>query len=67
MNPSRAVQITILLIGFNSALLALHALCRAQDLEVEEVEEFDEIQKLQHQGINAGDIKVRRACCNFSI
>lgn len=25
---------------------------------MEAVEEFDEIEKLQHQGINAGDIKV---------
>lgn len=33
------------------------ALRRVAEDEAMEVEEFDEIEKLQHQGINAGDIK----------
>lgn len=33
---------------------------RQADDAMEAVEEFDEIEKLQHQGINAGDVKVFR-------
>ena len=35
---------------------------RAQD-DTPMEEEFDEIEKLQHQGINAGDIKVCSSLC----
>jgi hypothetical protein len=38
---------------------------RAQE-EAMEVDEFDEIEKLQHQGINAGDIKARPCKLSFA-